>query len=39
MKTLTETVCVTRWQVFLLLAMSGYAAGSIISKVAGALGL
>ena len=39
MRTLTETVCVTRWQVFLLLAMSGYAAGSIIAKVAGALGL
>jgi len=39
MKSLAETVCVARWQVFFMLAMSGYAAGSIIAKVAGALGV
>jgi len=33
MKSLTETVCVTRWQVFVMLAMSSYAVGAIAAKV------
>ena len=39
MNSLTETVCVKRWHAFVLLAMSGYAVGSIIAKVTSALGL
>ena len=39
MKTLTETVCVQRWQVFLMLGLTGFAFGTIIAKIANALGL
>ncbi len=38
MKTLVETVCVKRWQVLLLLAMSGYALGNILSTTMAAVG-
>jgi hypothetical protein len=39
MNSLTETISVKRWHAFVLLAMSGYAVGSIIAKAATALGL
>jgi hypothetical protein len=39
MNSLTETISLKRWHAFILLAMSGYAVGSIIAKVTNALGL
>jgi hypothetical protein len=39
MNSLTETVCLKRWHAFVLLAMSGYAVGSIIAKTMNAVGL
>jgi hypothetical protein len=39
MNSLTETISLERWHVFVLLAMSGYAVGSIIAKVTTALGV
>jgi hypothetical protein len=38
MKSLTETICIKRWQAFVLLGASGYALGSILAKVTTALG-
>lgn len=38
MSSLTEIVCVKRWQVLALLGMSGFAMGNILSKVTTALG-
>lgn len=35
---LNETICVKRWQVFAMLALSGFAAGSIVAKLTTALG-
>jgi len=35
---LNETICVKRWQVFTMLALSGFAAGSIAAKLTTALG-
>jgi hypothetical protein len=39
MNSLTETISLKRWHAFVLLAMTGYAVGSIIAKVVTALGL
>jgi hypothetical protein len=39
MNSLTETIILERWHAFVLLAMSGYAVGSIIAKVTTALGV
>jgi hypothetical protein len=39
MNSLTETISLKRWHAFVMLAMSGYAVGSIIAKVTTALGL
>jgi hypothetical protein len=39
MNSLTETINLKRWHAFALLAMSGYAIGSILAKVTTALGL
>jgi hypothetical protein len=38
MNSLTETICIKRWQVFVLIGASGYAVGSILAKVTNALG-
>lgn len=38
MSSLTETICIKRWQAFVLLGMSGFAAGNILSKTTSALG-
>jgi hypothetical protein len=38
MKSLTETIGIKRWQVFVLLGASGYAVGAILAKVTTALG-
>lgn len=39
MNSVTETISLKRWHALALLAMSGYAVGSIICKVTFALGL
>lgn len=39
MKSLTETITLKRWHAFVLLAMSGYAVGGILAKLATALGI
>lgn len=39
MNTLTETISLKRWHALALLAMSGYAIGSILAKVATTLGM
>jgi hypothetical protein len=39
MNTLTETVCLKRWHLFTLIAITGYATGAIIAKAANALGM
>lgn len=35
---LNETICVIRWQVFAMLGLSGFAAGTIVAKLTNALG-
>ncbi len=35
---LNETVCVKRWQVFAMLALSGFAVGSLLAKLTNVLG-
>lgn len=37
MKTLSDTVSMTRWQAGLLLALSGFAIGNVIAKLTTAL--
>ncbi len=39
MNLLNETIGVKRWQVFAMLLLSGFAAGSILAKVVNAFGL
>lgn len=39
MKSLTDTVCVQRWQAFVLLAMTGFAFGTIIARLVDAMGI
>ena len=39
MKSLTESVCVKRWQLFGLIALAGFATGNILAKITGALGI
>ena len=38
MKSLTETVCLKRWQAFVLLGLSGFAIGNVLAKTVTALG-
>jgi len=38
MNTLMETVCMKRWQVFVLLGATGFAIGNILAKASTALG-
>lgn len=38
MTSLMETVCIKRWQAFVLLGASGFAVGNILAKVTTALG-
>ena len=38
MKSLTETVCIKSWQVFVLLGATGFAVGNVLAKVTTALG-
>lgn len=38
MDVLNQTVCLKKWQVFAMLAMTGFAIGSILAQVANALG-
>lgn len=38
MHILTKTVCVKQWQVFVMLAMTGFATGNILAKITTALG-
>lgn len=38
MSPLNNTVCVKQWQVFVMLAMTGFAVGSILAKITTALG-
>ncbi len=38
MSFLEKTVCVKQWQVFVMLAMTGFATGSILAKITTALG-
>lgn len=38
-KSLGQTVCIARWQFFLLLGTSGFACGMLIARMQGALGL
>jgi hypothetical protein len=38
MNTLTETICIKRWQAFVLLGAAGYAVGAIVAKLTTALG-
>ena len=39
MKSLSETICLKRWQAILLLALSGFAVGNILAKSTATLGL
>ena len=39
MKSLSETICLKRWQAILLLALSGFAVGNILAKSTAALRL
>jgi hypothetical protein len=39
MTTLTDTICMKRWQAYVLLGMTGFAVGNILSKTASALGV
>lgn len=38
MSRLTETICMKRWQAYVLLAMTGFAVGNILAKTATAFG-
>jgi hypothetical protein len=38
MTNLQKSVCVKRWQLFVMLGMSGFAIGNILAKTAAALG-
>ena len=38
MNAITETICIKRWQAFVLLGASGYAVGSILAKITTLLG-
>jgi hypothetical protein len=38
MNMLMETVCIKRWQVFILLGATGFAIGNILAKATTALG-
>jgi len=38
MNFLTKSVCVKQWLLFVMILMSGYAAGAIIAKLMNALG-
>lgn len=39
MTSLQDTICMKRWQVYLMLAMSGFAVGSILAKTVVGLGV
>jgi hypothetical protein len=39
MEFLNQTVCVKQWHVFVMLLLSGFATGSMIAKIATAIGL
>lgn len=39
MKSLTDTVCLKCWQVYVLIVMTGFAVGNIFAKTANALGI
>jgi hypothetical protein len=39
MSTLDKTVCIKRWHLFVMLAMTGFATGNILAKITTALGL
>ena len=39
MSSLSETICLKRWQAILLLALSGFAVGNILAKSTAAIGL
>lgn len=39
MKVLTETISLKIWQVFVIIAMTGFAVGNILAKMTTALGL
>lgn len=38
MTSLQDTICIKRWQAYLLLAMTGFAVGNILAKTVVALG-
>ncbi len=38
MTSLTETICLKRWQAYVLLGLSGFAVGNILAKTTAALG-
>lgn len=38
MTSLQDTICMKRWQAYLMLAMSGFAVGTILAKTVAALG-
>lgn len=38
MSLLTKTVCVKQWQLFVMLAMTGFATGTVLAKITIALG-
>jgi len=38
MSILTETICIKRWQAYLLLSLAGFAIGNLLAKGVGALG-
>jgi hypothetical protein len=38
MNHLTKTVCVKQWQLFVMVAMTGFASGTILAKITTALG-
>lgn len=39
MKSLTESVCEKRWQLYALIALAGFATGNVLAKITGALGI
>ncbi len=39
MSSMTETICIKRWQAYLMLAMSGLAIGMMVGATARAVGL
>lgn len=39
MNSLAETVCLKRWQLFVLIAMTGFAVGSLLAKASTAMGV